>query len=173
MNILIYSTSEYSNTGALEKEFEQLCLSRGHEVSTLVYGTSMRHCTGCKACYKTGNCIIGDSISDALAEKWQAIVIVSPVYFFALSSRAELFLDRLYSKDLNNTVLGLILPSGSKGYEGGVDLIRERFSRIDNYCGSHTVPIFNKVTADESLPVTEKDRKGLLKLLVNIERGVQ
>lgn len=169
MDILTFVTSRRSNTEKLFRAFKKVCEEEGHTVNHIYYSNTMKPCTGCKACTKLGKCVIDDDITKALKQDFDAIVIVSPVYFFSLSSRAETFLNRLYSVKLDNKALGLILPSGSEGLEGGIDLIKSRFDRIDSYCGTATAPIFNKVTHDKDLPVTNWDIKCLKRLLCDLE----
>ena len=171
MNILVFSTSSRSTTYNLFKEFCNQCRERGHKVAYLMFNEKMKHCTGCKVCAKTGKCVHKDDITKALSHSFDSLVIVSPVYFFSLSSRAELFLDRLYSVNLNGKKVTFILPSGSEGYDSGVDVLQDRLERIEHYCGAIVVPPFNKVTNDRVCEVTQIDKISLSNLIDSIERG--
>lgn len=54
-------------------------------------------CIGCGGCAKTGRCVIVDDMQ-ALYDKIdaaRAVIIASPVYFYALSAQMKIFIDRL------------------------------------------------------------------------------
>ncbi|HBT97555.1 MAG TPA: flavodoxin [Desulfobulbaceae bacterium] len=57
---------------------------------------SIRPCQGCGGCGKNGRCVVDDDMT-ALYEKVDAadrLLLVSPVYFYALSAQMKTFADR-------------------------------------------------------------------------------
>ena len=57
---------------------------------------AIRPCQGCGGCAKTGRCVIPDDMT-ALYEKVDAadrLLLVSPIYFYALSAQMKAFADR-------------------------------------------------------------------------------
>jgi len=62
-----------------------------------LHGLDISPCLGCGGCAKTGKCVVKDGM-EPLYEAIDAaygIVIASPIYFYALSAQAKLFIDRL------------------------------------------------------------------------------
>lgn len=165
MKILIVDSSKgISNTAFLIEYFKDLAIEN-NEVG-YIHTADINPCNGCGYCLNSRSCRYKDAYSPA---NFDCIVFCGPVYFFSLNSSLQKAVDRLYSCNLENKILALILTSGSSLTNGGVDLIESQFKRIDLYCGSYTVPIFNKVTYDTVTPVSISEEAGLKKLLLDIE----
>lgn len=162
------SLRENSNSSKIFTYLRSELIKRGHEVS-IVHGESVSPCTGCSSCSLTGRCVHQDDFSSVLSKGADFFIFVGPVYFFGLNSTLHRVLERLYPYNLSGVSLGLALTTGSPFRYGGVDLIIEQFSRIDEYCGSHTVVPFNKVTYDSVTELTEVDKIGLTKLIDDLE----
>jgi multimeric flavodoxin WrbA len=60
----------------------------------------IRPCQGCGGCEKTGNCVIKDAMGDIYRQVDEAdrILLVSPVYFYALSAQAKICGDRFQAR---------------------------------------------------------------------------
>lgn len=60
----------------------------------------IRPCQGCGGCEKTGNCVIKDAMGDIYRQVDGAdrILLVSPVYFYALSAQAKICGDRFQAR---------------------------------------------------------------------------
>lgn len=166
--LLVTSAKKHSNTDCINKEFMSLTECRGHSV-ILLHTDNIANCDGCGYCIVKGKCKVTDSFSNALEAGFDAIVFSGAVYFFDLNSGLSKALERLYCKSLQGVPLGLVLMSGSQGKDSGLDLIEKRFERIDYYCGTVTMPYFNKVTYDRRVKVTDTDSYGLLKLITDLE----
>lgn len=54
-------------------------------------------CIGCGGCTKTGRCVIKDDMQSLYdkVDVASAVIIASPVYFYALSAQMKIFIDRL------------------------------------------------------------------------------
>ncbi len=55
-------------------------------------------CKGCFACVKTGKCVQNDNMQNILCllKECDAIVCISPVYFYSTSSLVKIFFDRCF-----------------------------------------------------------------------------
>lgn len=61
---------------------------------------SIRPCQGCGGCEKTGECVIKDDMTDIYqaADAADRILLVSPVYFYALSAQCKICGDRFQAR---------------------------------------------------------------------------
>lgn len=86
------------NTETLVAAILRGVTSAGGEVESIrLVDYTIGPCIGCGGCTKTGRCVINDDMQ-ALYGKIdgaQAIIIASPVYFYALSAQTKIFVDRL------------------------------------------------------------------------------
>lgn len=173
MSILIVSGSprRNGNTNKLVASFSNLLTERGieHEVYTPKYGES-KPCIHCEGCRRTINhCVVKDSTQEILekiaSRHFDVIVFASPIYFFSFSAQTKLFIDRLYSQQLNDVVLGTILVSGSNFIDGGADLTIETLRRTCQYTGALWGGAFYKCTYDEKLEVNDLDLYNLDSLI--------
>lgn len=175
MNILMYipfgESNLHHNSSLLGASMKSLCEERGHSVKVISKEDISEGCIGCRSCISTGKCVHKDVLKESLSKEYDAICIISPVYFFGLPSFTKKFLDRLFCFDLCGKIFSLVLTSGSQFKRGGVDLILDMFSYIDSYCGSFTISPYNKVTFDEVLPVTSQDILGLKDLIDRTEEA--
>ena len=175
MKFLIYNGSprKGGNCSVLAKEVKEILRLRGHTFSYLEWDKSISPCIHCGYCFPDRNCFIRDPLHEELIDfncgLFEGIIVLSPIYFFDVSAETKIFIDRLYSVSLTDKLFGLVLTSGSPFRYGGADIIIEIFKRIDEYCGSHTVTPYNKVTYDGILPLNECDKLGLTKLITDLE----
>ena len=61
---------------------------------------SLRPCQGCGGCEKTGNCVIKDDMTGIYqaVDAADRILLVSPVYFYALSAQCKICGDRFQAR---------------------------------------------------------------------------
>ncbi|MDK9708140.1 MAG: flavodoxin family protein [Desulforhopalus sp.] len=61
---------------------------------------SIRPCQACGGCEKTGSCVIKDDMTEIYqaADEADRILLVSPVYFYALSAQAKICGDRFQAR---------------------------------------------------------------------------
>lgn len=80
-------------------------------------------CRGCFACVKTGKCVQTDNMQNILTllKQCDAIVCISPVYFYSTSSHVKIFFDRCFPlidgyvyNPKNNTVENSTALKGKK-----------------------------------------------------------
>ena len=74
--------------------------SAGIEVETVQVGKeSIRGCTGCNGCRKTGRCVIADDIVNDCRDRVAAasgVILASPTYYAGIAGTMKSFLDRLF-----------------------------------------------------------------------------
>lgn len=162
MKVALFKTekSKDSNTERVCKALNEILDKQGFEVLE-VSTNQVQSCTGCRACERLPKCVLSDADLLKSVGECEAIVFVGPVYFFSLCADLQKALERLFCIDLYNKVLGLALMTGSPYSRNGIDVIESQFAKIDDYCGCHTIPAFNKVTYDKRTPVNECDQMGL------------
>ncbi len=61
---------------------------------------NLRPCQGCGGCEKTGNCVIKDDMTEIYqaVDEADRILLVSPVYFYALSAQSKICSDRFQAR---------------------------------------------------------------------------
>ncbi|MGE5628842.1 MAG: flavodoxin family protein [Solirubrobacterales bacterium] len=92
--VLFSSPNPDGNTGILLKSFLMHCKEEVNYIN--VYTLNVKPCTDCRACYKTGICIINDDMNELynLVENCDAVIIASPMYFTSLPGPLKLVIDR-------------------------------------------------------------------------------
>lgn len=165
MSILVVSGSprKNGNTSKLVTLLSELLTDREieHHIYKPIYGQS-KPCIHCEGCRRNPNkCVVKDDtqvILDLIASRhFDTIIFASPIYFFSFSAQTKLFIDRLYSQELNDVVLGTILVSGSNFIDGGADLTIETLRRTCDYTGALWGGAFYKCTYDKKLDITDTD----------------
>lgn len=83
-------------------------------------GLNLSPCQGCGGCEKTGECVIKDDMG-ALYQQADAadrILLASPVYFYALTAQAKIFIDRFQARWSRRYLLDnrFRLDEGRRGY---------------------------------------------------------
>jgi multimeric flavodoxin WrbA len=111
-----------------------------------LHDMDIRPCDGCDFCQGSGECVINDDMQrlyPALREA-DAIVIASPIYWFAVSAQVKLCIDRWYALEGGNSnalagkQIGIVLAYGDNDpyTSGAVNAIRMfqdifRYERAD------------------------------------------
>ena len=102
MNILIISGSprKGGNTELLAEAFAKGAAAHHHVEIVSVRDYKVNPCLGCNSCFKTdGICVQKDDIAAIYEKMSQAdmLVIVSPVYFYGISSQLKAVIDRFHN----------------------------------------------------------------------------
>lgn len=80
-------------------ELEMTLSKNGVETELFYLGSApVSGCTGCRACFKTGRCVIDDKVNELLCrlDEFDGIVVGSPVYYGGPNGHLCAFLDRLF-----------------------------------------------------------------------------
>jgi multimeric flavodoxin WrbA len=132
MKILAISCSprENGNTVALLNTALEGAKEDGAEVELWsAAGKDIRPCDACRACGKTGRCVVKDDVTP-LQEKMLAaegIIYGAPVYFYSMAAQAKAIMDRTTAlqvpgRTLANKVGGVVAVAGSFGL---VDAVKD------------------------------------------------
>ena len=120
------------NTMILLNQVLEGAKSEGAEVELFsVAGKDIKPCDGCRACNKTGECVIKDDMTPLYGKLLESggIVFGTPVYFYGMTAQAKAIIDRTISmnspgKSLANKVGGAIVTGGSMGI---VDALKDLY----------------------------------------------
>jgi multimeric flavodoxin WrbA len=150
------------NTGQVLEAFVKAAEGAGAEVTTfLLCRLTVRPCTGCDACHKTGKCAIGDdfdTILDAMKAA-DAVVLASPNYIFSVSAQMNALLDRccgpVHLMQLEGKYGAALVTSGGGGCEEVEDYML-RFLRVMGCwtvgsMGVEAFKLFDPTARDEAL----------------------
>lgn len=113
---------------------------------------AIRPCQGCGGCDKTGICVIKDDMTPIYEQVDAAdrLLLVSPIYFYALSAQAKIFIDRIqarwarrynlkkrFKKDEGRRgyLLSTAATKGQKLFESSELTARYTFDALDMDCG--------------------------------------
>lgn len=170
MNILLFNGgTSNKNTKLVVNTFKNICEQKGHTVLSL--DGYFHDCINCGKCSEKGECCMNDDFTKVFRDnKFDAIIIGTPIYFFHMSAKAKAFLDRLYSVDLSGMIFGLICISGSPYYSGGTDLVVESMRRSCEYCDSFFAGVFQITTHDQYTGlISNNDEERLEDFLYGVE----
>jgi multimeric flavodoxin WrbA len=94
-----------------------------------VAGKDIKPCDGCRACAKTGRCVIKDDMGPLYEKILEAdgIIFGAPVYFYGMCAQAKVIIDRTFAltvpgRTLANKVGAVVSVAGSFGL---VDAIKD------------------------------------------------
>lgn len=101
MLIVLGSPRKNGNSETLAKAVAEGLVEEGGGVEFVrLNDLNLRPCQGCGGCDKTGVCVVKDDMG-ALYEQVDAadrLLVVSPVYFYALSAQTKIFADRFQAR---------------------------------------------------------------------------
>lgn len=164
MNIVIYNGSTLKGNMFKIQQVLVGCLESQHNVE--IIDSFVSPCKNCGYCGKYGRCCLKDLPIEKL-EKADAIILLSPIFFFGFSAKTKAFLDRLYAYRLSGKILTGIITSGSSAQSPycGIDLIYEVFIRISEYCGCSYSDLLHFVTEDSLINIDSDKVKEFVKVL--------
>lgn len=98
--VVIVSSSprKDGNSDILAQEFARGARDAGHCAEIInVRDMQLKFCTGCMSCMKRDGCILDDGMNAVYGtiRDADALVLASPVYYYAVSGQLKTFLDRL------------------------------------------------------------------------------
>ncbi len=107
-NILVLTGSprKKGNSDLMADAFIKGANTQGHKITKFdTAGKTIGGCRACDKCWSKGNaCIFRDDFSELepLVEAADVLVLVSPLYWFSMSSQIKAAIDRLYAYDAPN-----------------------------------------------------------------------
>ena len=102
-NIVVITGSPHRNgtSALLADKFIEGAQSKGHNVYRFNSAfEEINPCQGCNACHRNGPCVYKDAIEQKLMPellKADVIVLITPLYYYAMSAQLKTVVDRFYS----------------------------------------------------------------------------
>lgn len=165
MKVTILTGSAHKNgtTAALAAKFQQGALDAGHEVFRFDAAFHNVHpCIGCDACRRTGTCVFHaddmKTLNPHLLDA-DAVVFVSPIYYFTLNAQLKAVIDRFYANDAalhgrKKAVLITAMADTCMDAAGGANAT---FREINKYLNWTDAGILNAANASTPDDLTQAD----------------
>ena len=168
MVIVLGSPRISGNSETLARAVAEGVTNRGGTVEYVrLNKLAIRPCQGCGGCDKTGACVIKDDMTPIydLLDQADRLLLVSPIYFYALSAQAKVFIDRIQARwarrytlkerfrlgdNRRGYLLATAATTGRKLFESSELTVRYMLDALDMECG-------------ESLLVSGVDERGAVK----------
>ncbi len=165
MKIVIITSSahRHGTTATLADRFQQGALDAGHEVYRFDAAFQDIHpCIGCDKCRRTGTCTFAADDMKLLNPHLlaaDAVVFVSPVYYFTINAQLKAVIDRFYAN--NEALMGgkkAVLITAMADTEMGSALAgNEMFRQMTGYLGWENAGILNARSASTADDLSEDD----------------
>lgn len=142
MNVLIIKGSphEKGTTSLLAKKFEEGARAAGHVVQEIdAAHMDIKSCLGCNYCRKNnGICVHNDDMADAypMLSDADAIVFVTPLYYFGFTSQIKKVIDRFYAMNFElraEAKMACLLAAGADREEWAMEGISATFDVMCRY----------------------------------------
>ncbi len=168
MKVTILTGSAHKNgtTAALAAKFQQGVLDAGHEVFRFDAAFHNVHpCIGCDACRRTGTCVFHaddmKTLNPHLLDA-DAVVFVSPIYYFTINAQLKAVIDRFYANDAalhghKKTVLITAMADTGMGSALGPNASFGELCKFLDWENAGILNAMNAYTPDE-LTQTDLDR---------------
>ena len=142
--MLLGSPRKAGTTAALAEEFRRGALAAGHQVEMLRAAEMKVHpCLGCGAC-KQGEipCVYAgqdemDKLRGAVLEV-DGLVLVSPLYYFGLSTQLKTVLDRFYGFNKllrSQEKAAWLISAGADAEPQAMEALKSQFRLLCGYLG--------------------------------------
>ncbi len=156
------SAHRHGTTAALADKFIQGAAEAGHEVFRFDAAFKSIHpCLGCDNCRRTGKCVFDDDMTalyPQLAEA-DAVVFVSPVYYFSLNAQIKAVIDRFYAHDdaLHVPKKAVLITAMADTEMISAESGNAFFHGITDFFGWETAGVLNAKNAYTPADLTEAD----------------
>lgn len=157
------SAHRHGTTATLADKFQQGALDAGHEVFRFDAAFQDVHpCIGCDKCRRTGTCTFAADDMKLLNPHLlaaDAVVFVSPVYYFAINSQLKTVIDRFYAN--NEALMGgkkafLITAMADDAMDSAL-AGNEMFRQMAGYLGWENAGILNARSASTAADLSKGD----------------
>ena len=161
--LLLGSPHAEGTTATLAKSFTKGAEEAGHEVVSIRCSQKNVHpCIGCNKCKVHGICVWTDDMPSIEAEirSSDAVVFVTPIYYFGITAQLKTVMDRFYSFDeflrKKKPLFGLITASADVGIASS-EGANQQYRNLLDYMGSESIGILNAlgVTVPKDLDRTD------------------
>ena len=163
MKVTIITGSAHKNgtTAALAAKFQQGALDAGHEAFRFDAAFhDIRPCIGCDACRRTGTCAFHaddmKTLNPHLLDA-DAVVFVSPIYYFTINAQLKAIIDRFYANDaaLHGHKKSVLITAMAASRIDAADGANATFREMNKYLDWTDAGILNAMnayTADDLTP---------------------
>lgn len=153
MVIVLGSPRKNGNSEILSQAVAEGFKETGGTVEYLrLNNLSIRPCQGCGGCDRTGNCVIRDDMAGIYEQVDRAdrLLLVTPIYFYAPSAQAKIFIDRMQarwsrrynlkerfrlSEGRRGYLLATAATKGRKLFECSEMIVKYMLDALDMECG--------------------------------------
>ena len=163
VTILTGSAHKSGTTAALAAKFQQGALDAGHEVFRFDAAFHDVHpCIGCDTCRRTGTCVFHaddmKTLNPHLLDA-DAVVFVSPIYYFTLNAQLKAVIDRFYANDaaLHGHKKAVLITAMADTCTDAADGANATFREINKYLGWTNAGILNAANASAPNDLTQAD----------------
>ena len=161
--IITGSAHRHGTTAALADKFQQGALDAGHEIYRFDAAFQEVHpCIGCDRCRRTGVCTFAADdmkLLDPHLLAADAVVFVSPIYYFTINAQIKAVIDRFYAN--NEALMGrkkAILITAMADTEMDSALAgNEMFRQMTGYLEWENAGILNARGASAAADLSEDD----------------
>lgn len=144
MKIVMLTGSPHKNgtTAALAEQFQRGAAEAGHEVYRFDAAFHSVHpCVACDTCRRTGTCAFsGDDMTELEPHLFaaDAVVFVSPVYYFTVTAQLKAVIDRFYAngaklRDGKKTLLLTAMSNPDPDAAAGTNTTFRRIAKLLNW----------------------------------------
>lgn len=159
--VITGSAHRQGTTAALAKKFVQGAADAGHEIFRFDAAFHSVHpCIGCDKC-REGDCVFDDDMK-ALEPHLlgaDAVVFVSPVYYFAMNAQIKAVIDRFYA--INDALMGnkqaVLLTAMADDDSAAASGANASFIETLRYLGWKNAGMLNVKGAQAAADLTEGD----------------
>ena len=165
MEILVLLGSAHTDgtSATLAKSFIRGAEEAGNHVTTINCAKKNVHpCIGCNNCLQHGVCVWTDDMPaiEQAVKDCDAIVFVSPVYFFGITAQMKTVIDRFYpfAKDIiaKKPRMGIITAAAEKVYSSTGAVMRW-YDEMIKYTGCENLGAINAVNVPEPAALDDTD----------------
>ena len=157
------SAHRHGTTATLADRFQQGALDAGHEVYRFDAAFQDVHtCIGCDKCLRTGECTFAADDMKLLNPHLlaaDAVVFVSPVYYFAINAQVKTVIDRFYAN--NDALMGgkkaLLITAMADTEMDSALAGNEMFRQMTGYLGWENAGVLNVRNASTAEDLTKED----------------
>ena len=161
--IITGSAHKRGTTAALADKFQQGAADAGHDVFRFDAAFHEIHpCIGCDKCRRTGECtFVADDMKQLNPHLLEAdaIVFVSPIYYFALNAQIKAVIDRFYANDdaLHGGKKAILITAMADTEPSAASGANAAFHEIVKYLNWESAGVLNVKNASVAADLSEED----------------
>ncbi len=161
--IITGSAHRHGTTAALADKFQQGAADAGYDIFRFDAAFHEIHpCIGCDKCRRTGACMFAaddmKQLNPHLLEA-DAIVFISPIYYFALNAQIKAVIDRFYANDdaLHGGKTAILITAMADTEPCAASGANATFHEIVKYLNWESSGILNVKNASVAADLSDED----------------